>query len=801
MKNFLALFILLVFLSANPLCAQIVTINDPNFKAKLIALGVDTNSDGDIQVAEAATVVNLNLTNSNISDIVGLEAFVNLDSLDCSDNPLYNLDATVLPPNLKKLYCNNAIVVLDVSSLLSLERLVCNSNSSLIAITLGNLPNLTYLDCYFCQITSLDVSGLPALKYLQCCQNQLTTLNFGTISALEYVECWFNSITSLDLTSLVNLKEIHCDQNQLPSLDVSTLTNLETLDCSYNLISTLDVSNLTALKGFYTSGNTLANLDVSNLTNLQGLFCQDNHLTTLDVSNSPNLTNLYCSGNQLNSLFVKNGKNEFLDFSNNPALQYICGDATQIAAIQQAAITNGQTNVTVNSFCSFALGGSYNTITGQSKYDIDANGCTATDPSYSSLLIEVIKGIDTGYVATNIQGIYNVAADMGTYQLTPKVQNPTYYTVSPASSSINFPANNSSTQIQDFCVSANGVFPDLEVTLLPITVARPGFNATYQLVFHNKGTNAQSGTLSADFQGNKMTFVSASVGTSAQTSNQLNWNYSNLLPFEWRTITCVMHILAPPTNNIGDSINFQTTITPISADVSPNDNVFSYKQYIVGAFDPNDKTCLEGAAVSPTKIGDYLHYRVRFQNTGNYPAENVVIVDSIDQSKFDIASLQIMETSHLAKVKVENNVLQFHFEGIMLADSFSNEPASHGFAFFKIKTKPSLAIGTTVKNKAEIYFDFNSPVVTNTASTTFTNAVGIQTPDFLSFQIYPNPTQMELIIESPQRMKVEIFNALGEKLMSSAIYGKEKLDISHLPNGIYWIKEANKNTGKTFIKD
>ncbi|MBX7243110.1 MAG: T9SS type A sorting domain-containing protein, partial [Bacteroidia bacterium] len=221
-------------------------------------------------------------------------------------------------------------------------------------------------------------------------------------------------------------------------------------------------------------------------------------------------------------------------------------------------------------------------------------------------------------------------------------------------------------------------------------------------------------------------------------------------------------------------------------------------QILVGSYDPNDKTCLEGHLVNNSQIGEYLHYMIRFQNTGNYPADFVVIVDTLDNTKYDLQSLQIIETSHEAHIDLHGKVLQFYFENIQIADSFSNEPESHGFVVYKIRTKSSLPQNSSVSNKAEIYFDYNPPVVTNVATTTFTNTVGINPPVQQVFRCFPNPAQNTLTIESKVPQHLIILNSIGEVIREISVLDKQEVDISDLPEGMYFLK--NENGGVSFVK-
>ena len=85
--------------------AQIVNIPDANFKAKLIALGVDTNGDSEIQFSEALNISILSVDNSGIASLIGIEAFQNLTSLSCGLNNLTVLNVNTLN-NLQTLICS-----------------------------------------------------------------------------------------------------------------------------------------------------------------------------------------------------------------------------------------------------------------------------------------------------------------------------------------------------------------------------------------------------------------------------------------------------------------------------------------------------------------------------------------------------------------------------------------------------------------------------------------------------------------------------------------------------------------------
>src|SRR5690606_4179797 len=105
---------------------------------------------------------------------------------------------------------------------------------------------------------------------------------------------------------------------------------------------------------------------------------------------------------------------------------------------------------------------------------------------------------------------------------------------------------------------------------------------------------------------------------------------TDLLPFESRSINIQLNVFAPPISNINDIVNTTVNVTPISNDYTPEDNVVSLSQTLVGSYDPNDITVLEGSQILLDQTDDYLHYVIRFQNTGTSEAVDVTVRNIID---------------------------------------------------------------------------------------------------------------------------------------------------------------------------
>lgn len=763
-----------------------------------IAVKIDNNNDGAIQFSEALTISKLNVSNVNlgakISSIEGVQFFSNITNLDCSDNILSTINETYLTnltklncgynplntlnlpilPNLTELYCqSNNLSNLNFVNSSSLLRLDC-FNNSIQSLNLNLIPNTVSLFCAYNQIQNLDLSLIPNLVYLDCHQNLLSSLNVEQAPNLTYLECSTNNITSLNLTASLGLTSINCDNNLITSLNLSNLDNLTNFRCRYNQITNLVLGSLNSITQFDCQNNLLSVFDASNVNKLGNYY--------VTCSNNPNLT----------QAFLKNYSNSgYFWFSACPNLQYICSSDQSISYYEDLMLTYNQPNVVVNSYCSFTPGGNYNTITGAMIFDANTNGCDALDLPQPNIKININDGTVQGTTFSNNSGNYNFFIEAGSFVVTPSVENPAWFTFSPTSITVPFANDNDNVVTQNFCISANGIHPDLEIVIAPIVPARPGFDAVYQIVYKNKGNQTLSQLYGVNFfyNQNLMNFVSATSTPSTVGSGSLSWSYANLLPFESRSIYVTLNINTPTdaTNpvNIGDILQFTTSILPMAGDESTVDNTVIFNQTVVGSFDPNDITCIEGAAVSPSEIGNYLHYVINFENTGTYEAENIVVQTEINIADFDVNSLQMLNTSHNAYIRINGNIAEFVFENIML------DTGGHGNVLLKIRSKGNLVSGDIVSKRADIFFDYNAPIDTGMANTTFQTL--LNNPEFEndnSISVYPNPTNAVVNIKSDFNINsIQLYDVQGRIVQTKLQNGTEiTFDIADKSNGIYFLK-------------
>jgi len=450
----------------------------------------------------------------------------------------------------------------------------------------------------------------------------------------------------------------------------------------------------------------------------------------------------------------------------------------------------------------------YNTISGSIRIDADDNGCSLSDTPAISIPIKIMHGAQSsGTTFCDGNGNYTFNSPEQNITVMPQFDNP-YYHLSPESFTCTFQGLGNSA-IAGFCILPNGTHEDVEISIVPVSAVRPGFDALYKIVYKNKGTTTIDGNITFNYNENLLDFVMASP-QAVSTFAALNWTYSNLKPFETREIALTLNVNSPmetPAVNIGDIVECTAHITPEDSDEASTNNHTVLSQTVTGSYDPNEKSV--SSSSQPVNNHPFpLQYTIRFQNTGNEVAEDVVITDLLSD-KLDINTLQMVFLSHPCHVTLAANKIEFAFDNINLPAASVDEPNSHGYVSFQIRPIAGIQAGDVVLNQAKIYFDFNFPITTNPVSTVFYNPLA--TEDFEKnngIKCYPNPVQQVLKVETNARITLQsarIYNTLGqlvqtvgEKQLSPAM----SLDVSALQSGSYLIEmvaDQGKIT-KKFIK-
>ena len=737
-----------------------------------------------------------------------------LDWLACYNNQLITLPA--LPNSITQIACSeNALTGLPALPL-SLDRLLCQNNP-LIA-TLPALPAaLLTLTCNNTGLTVLPV--LPAsLSLLQCSDNDLSTLP-ALPPALIQLRCDNNSLTALP-TLPSTLRSLFCSQNQLvalPTLPASlrmlycysnqlaglpALPNaMNDLQCENNPIGVLPILP-DSLVTLYASNNGLTGLPALPNT-LSALYCFNNQLTGLP-SLSSGLRLLNCNQNLITMLPLLPDSLLYLLCGNNPincipqlpntVISIVCNGSNVTCLPNIPAAYSAVSSdlgfllavCTVLSPCPF----DDEAVTGSVFNDANGNGVKELgETPFTNGVIEAQPG--NHITAPDAYGNYVLPVDTGSFIVDG--QDVLYHTRTTAPASITLTALQID-PLNDIGYQAIPGIYDLVVNLTTMP-ARPGFDNNVYITVENIGTEGTVAALNFTFD-NTQTWVTGGITPDTQVGNTATWSPTIAAGSSWG-IAVLLNTNAGVV--IGTPLSHLFVATPSQQDTTPTDNTVTWSGFIVGAFDPNDKL-VEPAVMSPLQVqaGEKLEYTIRFQNTGTFPAERVIITDTLSADLL-WNTMELVSSSHTTDWYIQLGVLHFVMDPIYLPDSISDEANSHGYVKFRMAPNNLLLNGAQIENIANIYFDFNEPVITAPAVFTVDATTGIALLDEHGFQLYPNPAddQVTVLIDAPGAT-LELRCVDGRLVKTQRIHGSRTVvSIEGLAAGPYSVSVVSATGERT----
>jgi uncharacterized repeat protein (TIGR01451 family) len=438
----------------------------------------------------------------------------------------------------------------------------------------------------------------------------------------------------------------------------------------------------------------------------------------------------------------------------------------------------------------------FNRISGKVFLDSNING--QLDPGETGIN-GVHIGLSNGYsfATTDIQGNYLLFADTGNNVITINNPNANYTVTTNPLPGANFPGGSmidTANHVGLHCPT--NVF-DLSVEVIPLTFqrfARPFF---YQIQNQNKGSMAQTVNLSFILPLD-VNLIQSSINPTTISGQMINWTIPNVQPLQGGTILVEAQIINH-NYTIGDTLYSICYINPTNNDIYPQDNQSIDSSIIMGPYDPNMKL-VNKSELTPIEIQGtpWLHYTIYFQNIGGDTAFNVVIKDPLSPY-LNPATLQIVASSAPVQSFIDQNRnTSFSFQNIQLPDSSTNYAGSIGYIRYRIQTNPGLQSGMTIENFADIYFDYNAPIRTDTAYTYLSWPVQLQNLNAnANFKIYPNPCETgTLFWESDiasNEINWKLYDSIGKLVkISTSKRGNDssifEIDLQNIPNGFYLIK-------------
>jgi uncharacterized repeat protein (TIGR01451 family) len=320
----------------------------------------------------------------------------------------------------------------------------------------------------------------------------------------------------------------------------------------------------------------------------------------------------------------------------------------------------------------------------------------------------------------------------------------------------------------------------------------PGPHSGSAIVLANNSyCTYQTGTLVMDFSP-KYNFVSSFPSPTTIVGNELTWIFDSLTSKRAPVVINASFWKSSVADlPVGDTVNSDYVITPISGDINPANNSYYTFDSVKSAYDPNEITVFPSGYIS---AGTNLQYTISFENTGNASAQNIHVMDTLP-AEVELASLRILAASSVMNISKfndgANNIIKFDFPNIQLPDS-SHHNQCIGSVIFSVNSLFGLLPGTVIPNRAGIFFDDNPVVMTNTVNNiipnqTDVNIVGIGDDQIV---VYPDPAKNLLHIEvyGSAYNYVTISNVLGTNLISAQIGSNgATMPISDLSPGVYCV--------------
>ena len=446
---------------------------------------------------------------------------------------------------------------------------------------------------------------------------------------------------------------------------------------------------------------------------------------------------------------------------------------------------------------------------------VDTNGNCILDAGESRISGARVEALGNGYIyygQTDNSGNYSIQVpDTGTYSLTISYLSNYCPTSNPCGAGTLFVTV---TALDTLYLNNNFGFisqpATFDLTMHPgWTSANPGFQKEYWIMPFDASTNPYTGTATVVFTYDSNLVYEYSLAPLPAVdliAHTLTWvtNYIPNPSFDWYNGRFQCFFLVPASLSLGYHLQSDFYITPTTGDCDVSNNDMHFSEIVTGSHDPNEKTVEPAGAI--LESDSVLTYTIHFQNDGTDTAWFITVKDTLSPN-LDPASVRILASSHLYTFSLSGTgILTWVINPANLPDSLVNRDGSKGFITFSVKKKSNLPVGTTISNRASIYFDYNEPVVTNTVSDTLTIQITTRTQQLIAEQIrvniYPNPanSQLYITVTGGQPSTIFIYDMNGQKLLEEKY--QQVIDINRLSAGIYFI-EIKADTGivrRKFVK-
>ncbi|MFA9375696.1 MAG: DUF5722 domain-containing protein [Lachnotalea sp.] len=286
----------------------VIVINETYFPDSIflnyVCENFDLNKDNKLSKEELTCVTEIDVSNLGISSLKGLEYFINLKELNCSNNRLTTLALDTLA-NLSSLDCSwNQLTSLDLTNNLNLTTLDCDANARSILVDDENSFDLASLldfnidqasnwSCTYTITDNLlafdnDLES-PVITYSSCLNNANFIDDEITCTLILYIDDFASvsineeTFPDTEFNNLIATYDIDEDHS-LSTEELASITNMD--------ISTLTISDLTGIQYFknlaYFNYNTeqKENVNISLIPTITTIYCDHDLLITNESTES-----------------------------------------------------------------------------------------------------------------------------------------------------------------------------------------------------------------------------------------------------------------------------------------------------------------------------------------------------------------------------------------------------------------------------------------------------------------------------------------------------------------------------------
>jgi len=796
----------------------------------------------------------LNLGGNKISEIPLFSSLISIGG-DCQISSMDNLNSLDGFPLLEETGGDLKLQTMDVVETIPPFNNLESVGSELSIITMPSLTqiigfeNLTHVghDLEFANNASLKtISGFSNLEQVLGTLNLSSNNILDSISAFENLErigldlfiSWNDTLTTIPQFSALNKVKEFTIQSNNNLRTINGFNNLEIVSgfSSFNEFEIEENPRLKSIIGFNSLEEINSDFVVAKNDSLE-LILGFNGLVTvrrdLLLWNNPLLSNIV----GMNNLTDING---FVSLNDNPSFTF-CNFPFLCNHIENGGVTFLSNNApTCNSeeavllYCDASLPINIHTF-------LDVNDNKEMDmgePALSNIVYDYLP-FDTK-LYSSLTNPTSVLTGDGSYQFRFSNENE-LWELSTDSMSYSVDVQNG-VPSKDVFFGLNPAVNLSEVeTIVNCNNTRCNTLINFEIHALNTGSTFTNGTLWFEFDNAISDYEFVDAPDIMDEPNRVGWTFSNLPPTGSITKEIKLFIPGPDDVAPGSYLSHKAYAEFEFNNDSFTSEDFNYETLVLCSYDPNDKM------VYPLREGNFnfpdeqLVYTIRFQNTGNAEAINVVIVDTLS-SNLDLSTFEVLSTSHedVLTTDLRGDIVHFNFNNIFLIDSIANEEESHGYVSFSISPINGLSESEEILNDAAIYFDFNPPIITNETTNVIAfdddgdgffsvvdcddndeliNPDAIEIPnngidedcdgedlivnsttesDKSRIKIYPNPAEsyIDIVPISISEGEVQIYNGLGNSVYRQT--NLSRIDVRSLLNGVYVIKVVDENSNFIF---